>query len=170
MIFTYVSLRNSMFLKGFKTSTNHKIMAEYTREEFSDFANKIIAIEKMRGLSDWKMKKEFEKEEPNDDIVDRQLDTVQNCVKKINAFFKYAEDKGCKWAEFISLYSRKQKKEAEIDPNQDKIAASLKRIAEKKLQASKKKAADKDAKKATKFGYSKHDLETRPVKNESDEE
>ena len=47
MIFTYVSLRNSIFLKGLKTSTNHKIMAEYTREEFSDFANKIIAIEKM---------------------------------------------------------------------------------------------------------------------------
>lgn len=145
-------------------------MADYTKEEFSDFANKIMAIEKMRGFSDWKIRKEFDKEEPDDNIVDKNMETVQNCTKKINAFFKYAAEKGCNWTEFLSLYRRKQRKEENTDPNQDKITASLKRIAEKKLQASKKKHSDDDVKKATKLGYSKHDMETKAVKEESDYE
>lgn len=145
-------------------------MTEYIREEFSDFANKIIGIEKMRGLSEWKIKKEFEKDEPDDAVVDRNMETAENCTKKINAFFKYAEGKGCKWGEFLSRYTKKQKEESKIDPNQDKIIASLKRIAEKKLQNSKKKHADDEAKKAAKLGYTKKDVESKPSKEGSDEE
>lgn len=144
-------------------------MTEYSREVFSEFADKIIAIEKMRGLSEWKIKKEFEKDEPDDAVVDRNVETAENCTKKINAFFKYAEGKGCKWNEFISRYAKKQREESKIDPNQDKIIASLKRIAEKKLQNSKKKFADDEAKKAAKLGYTKKDIESKPSK-ESDEE
>ena len=145
-------------------------MTDYTKEEFSDFANKIMAIEKMRGLSNWRLNKEFEKEEPDNDLIDKQMETVQNCTKKINAFFKYAADKGCNWGDFLSLYRRKQRKDENMDPNQDKITASLKRIAEKKLQAAKKKHSDEDVKKAAKLGYSKKDIESKAIKEESDDE
>lgn len=139
-------------------------------EVFNDFADKLMAIERMRGISDWRVKQECKKDEPNTDVIDKQVEVVQNCTRKINAFFRYAEEHGCKWSDFLSSYNRKQKQSLVNDPNQDIITASLKRIAEKKKKLACEQREMKEVKKALKDGYSKEDIEKKPEKHECDDE
>lgn len=141
-----------------------------SQSEYNDFANKVVSIERMRGFSEWKYKKEIDKEDCNNDVVDRELATAMNCVNKVNAFFNFCKSKGVTWNDFISEYRRTERKAKKIDPYQEAIDASLKRIAEKKKKEALKEQEDAKAKKAAKLGYSKKDIETKPIKEESDEE
>lgn len=141
-----------------------------SQSEYNDFANKVVSIERMRGFSEWKYKKEIDKEDCNNDVVDRELSTAMNCVNKVNAFFNFCKSKGVTWNDFISEYRRTERKAKKVDPYQDAIDASLKRIADKKKKEALKEQEEAKMKKAAKLGYSKKDIETKPIKEESDDE
>lgn len=92
--------------------------------DYNDLAERVDKIMSFKNRNEWYAKKHMgEDADKSKELAKKNIKTVNNCVRKANAFFTYAKRKGCSWEEFEKEYyggdDVSEKKEEETKPKKE---------------------------------------------------
>lgn len=93
-------------------------------DNYNDLAERVDKIMSFKNRNEWYAKKHMEEDDDKSkELVKKNIKTVNNCVRKANAFFTYAKRKGCNWEEFEKEYyggdDVSEKKKEETKPKKE---------------------------------------------------
>lgn len=92
--------------------------------DYNDLAERVDKIMSFKNRNEWYAKKHMgEDDDKSKELAKKNIKTVNNCVRKANAFFTYAKRKGCSREEFEKEYyggdDVSEKKKEETKPKKD---------------------------------------------------
>ena len=92
--------------------------------DYNELAERVDKIMSFKNRNEWYAKKHMgEDDDKSKELAKKNIKTVNNCVRKANAFFSYAKRKGCSWEEFEKEYyggdDVSEKKKEETKPKKE---------------------------------------------------